>query len=76
MHSGEPLTGGWIWTVLGVMTFDFVLILLNSLIFCFFEIPWEPHLVKNMTESLPNGVLRQESTPQPDALWEYHLVKI
>ena len=73
MHSGEPFPGGWIWTVLGMMTCDFFQLFV---FFKFFEIPWEPHLVMNMTESLPSGVLRQKSTPQPDALWEYHLVKI
>ena len=42
----------------------------------FFEIPWEAHLVRIWTESLPNSALRKESTPQSDALWEYHLIEI
>jgi len=37
---------------------------------------WEDHLVRILSESLPNGASRERSIPQPDAPWEDYLVRI
>jgi hypothetical protein len=37
---------------------------------------WEDHLVRILSESLPNGASRERSMPQPDAPWEDYLVRI